>query len=105
MSMETMADALRRFEGRGYTDEFRAEREGLRSVRSGRVYPPESLIVDDVARFEGASDPGEEATVFALRSEAEGIRGTYTVTFGPAMDAADAGMVPRLKEGRRSFPR
>lgn len=99
--METMVDALRRFGKRGYTDEFQARPEGLRSLATGEVFSPEHLIVDDVARFEGASDPGDEATIFALRSEEGETRGTYTVTYGPAMDGLDAEMVPRLREGRK----
>jgi hypothetical protein len=99
--METMVDALRRFGKRGYTDEFQAKPEGLRSLETGAVFSPEDLIVEDVARFEGASDPGDEATIFALRSEKGDTRGTYTVTFGTQMDALDAVMVPRLREGRK----
>ena len=99
--METMVDALRRFGGRGYTDEFQARPEGLRSLATGDVFSPEDLIVEDVARFEGSSDTGDEATIFALRSENGRTRGTYTVTFGTNMDALDAAMVPRLKEGRK----
>jgi len=99
--METMVDAMRRFGKRGYTDAFQARPEGLRSLATDRVYAPETLIVEDVARFEGDSDPGDEATIFALRSEEGDTRGTYTVTFGTNMDALDAAMVPRLKEGRK----
>ena len=100
-SMETMVDAMRRFGKRGYTDAFQAHPKGLRSVATDRVFPPEELVVEDVARFEGDSDPGDEATIFALRSHAGEVRGTYTVTFGTDMDALDAVMVPRLKEGRK----
>ena len=100
-AMETMVDAMRRFGKRGYTDGFQARPEGLRSTATGRVFLPETLIVEDVARFEGASDPGDEATIFALRSEEGDTRGTYTVTFGTNMDALDAAMVPRLREGRK----
>jgi hypothetical protein len=100
-AMETMVDALHRFGKRGYTDEFQARPEGLRSLNTGEVFCPEDLVVEDVARFEGASDPGDQATIFALRSESGETRGTYTVTFGTYMDALDAEMVPRLREGRR----
>ncbi|HEX5045091.1 MAG TPA: hypothetical protein VFV75_19510 [Candidatus Polarisedimenticolaceae bacterium] len=99
--METMVDALRRFGSRGYTDAFQARPEGLRNLSTGDLFPPEDLIVEDLARFEGQSDPGDEATIFALRSRDGATRGTYTVTFGTQMDTLDAAMVPRLKEGRK----
>jgi len=99
--METMVDALHRLGGRGFTDEFQARPEGLRSVNTEKVFSPEDLIIEEVARFEGDSDPGDEATIFALRSEDGRTRGTYTVTFGTDMDPLDAAMVPRLQEGRK----
>jgi hypothetical protein len=60
---------------------------------------PEDLVVREVVRFEGASDPDEEAAIFALECDC-GIKGTYTVTYGPAMSSEDADVVPRLPDGR-----
>ena len=99
MPMETIAEALQRLEGKGYRDEFRAQRDGLRSIGSGHVYPPESLTVEETVRFEGPSSPSEEAVVFALRAP-DGTTGTYTVAYGPSMDALDAELVPRLRTAR-----
>jgi hypothetical protein len=66
--------------------------------RTDRTYAPESLIIDEVARFEGMSDPGDQSAVFALRSIEDGVLGTYTVAFGPDMDVSDAKVVPRLQQ-------
>jgi len=51
--------------------------------------------VDEIVRFEGDSDPGDESAVFALVSE-DGTKGTYTVAFGPMMDPLDAEVVRKL---------
>lgn len=99
MPMETMVEALKRLEGKGYRDEFRAQGDGLRALGTGRVYPPESLTVEETVRFEGPSNPGDEAVVFALRAP-DGALGTYTVAYGPSMDALDAELVPRLRTSR-----
>jgi len=40
-------------------------------------------------------------SVFALTSEADGTKGTYTVAYGPMMDALDADMVRRLPSRSR----
>jgi hypothetical protein len=96
MAMETLSEALRRLTAAGYTDDYRAEAQGLRSHASGVVHPPDSFLVDEVVRFEGDSDPSDESAVFALTSEADGTRGTYTVAYGPMMDALDADVVGRL---------
>jgi hypothetical protein len=99
MPMETIAEALQRLSAAGYTDDYRAEAQGLRSDTTGAVHPPNRFRVDEIVRFEGESDPSEESAVFALTSEADGTKGTYTVAFGPMMDALDAEMVRLL--GRR----
>jgi hypothetical protein len=97
MAMETVSEALQRLTAAGYTDEYRAETRGLRSRSSGAVHPPDLFRIDEVVRFEGDSDPSDESAVFALTSEADGTKGTYTIAYGPMMDALDANMVRLLK--------
>jgi len=94
--MENLAHAVERLTAAGYRDDFRAEPGGLRAVETGRVHEPESLVIDEMVRFEGESDPDEEVVVFALNSASAGTRGTYVVTFGTYVDPLDALMVRRL---------
>lgn len=97
----TLAELVRSFTERGYAGAFRAEGGRLREVESGRRYAPEELCVDEIGRFEGITDPDDEAMVLALRA-ADGVRGTYTVGFGPGMDPLDGEMVRRLRDRRPS---
>ena len=99
--MEDLAHAVERLTEAGYRDDFRAERGGLRAVKAGRVYDPESLVVEEIVRFEGDSDPDDEVVLFALSSEAFGTRGTYVVTYGTYVDPADAEMMRRLRQPAR----
>jgi hypothetical protein len=100
MAMENLAQAVERLTAAGYEDAFRAEGTGLRALRTGRVHEPELLTIDEVVRFEGATDPDEEAVVFALKSEGNETRGTYVVSYGIYMDPLDAVMVRRLADRR-----
>lgn len=94
--METLSEAVDRLTAAGYRDQFRADGEGLRSTVDGCVHEPEALIIDEVVRFEGPTDPGDEAVVFALRCPEHDTRGTYTAAFGAGMDAGDAEVMRRL---------
>ena len=96
MPMETLSEALRRLNAAGYTDGYRAEPPGLKSRSNGSVLAPDRFRVDEIVRFEGESDPSEESAVFALTSQADGTKGTYTVAYGPTMDALDADVVRLL---------
>ena len=91
--METVTEALQRLTAAGYTDDYRAATHGLRSRSDGTVHPPDFFRVDEVVRFEGDSDPSDESAVFALTSDADGTKATYTVAYGPMMDARDADIV------------
>ena len=99
--METVSEALQRLTNAGYIDDYRAETRGLRSRSNGTVHPPDLFRVDEVVRFEGDSDPSDESAVFALTSEADGTKGTYTVAYGPMMDAMDADIVRLLQSADR----
>ena len=99
--METMAHAVDRLTKAGYTDDFRAEEGGLRAALGGCVHPPEELIIKEVVRFEGVSDPDEEAILFALECRKHGVKGTYATTYGSSMAAVDAEMVRRLGPDRK----
>ncbi len=98
MCTETLSQAIDRLTAQGYTDEFRAEPDGMRAIVAGVLYRPELLVVEEVARFEGISDPADEAIVLALHCREDGIKGTYTVPFGPGMGALDAEMMHRLRD-------
>lgn len=95
-----MRAALSRLESQGYTADFRAEGGMLRHLGDDHLMDPETLLVREVARFEGASDPDDMAAVFALECPECGVRGTYVVAFGPEMAAEDAEVVPKLPDGR-----
>ena len=96
MAVESLADTVNRLTAAGYTEDFRAAPEGLRAAPSGCVHAPESLCIDAVVRFEGVTDPDDEAVVFALRCSEHGIKGTYTLPYGSKMEPLDAEMVRRL---------
>ncbi len=98
MCTETLSHAVDRLTANGYTDDFRAEPDGMRAVVAGILYRPELLVVEEVARLEGISDPADEAIVLALHCREDGIKGMYTVPFGPGTGALDAEMMRCLRD-------
>ena len=94
--METLSEALDRLRSAGYRDSFRAEAGGIRALAAGRLYAPEELVIDETVRFEGPTDPGDEAILFALRARDGAMRGTFVSGYGPSVDPASAEFVRRL---------
>ena len=100
MCAETVSAAVNRLSAAGYADDFRAEAGGLRALAAGCVHAPEQMRIDEMVRFEGVSDPDDEAIVFALRCIPHGVRGTYAAPYGANVPAADVEMVRRLNVRR-----
>lgn len=100
--METVSTIVDRLTARGFTATFRAKGNGLTADGSSRIVAPEKFRIDEIARYEGDTDPGDETIVFALECTETGERGTYVVPYGPAIPPHDAEAVRRLSEiGKR----
>ena len=98
---QRMAAVIDRLTKDGYSDTFRGELDGVRALRAGHVHQPEDLRVDSIDRFEGISDPEDEAIVLAIRCPVDGCRGTYTVPYGKNMPAVDGELIARIPDARK----
>jgi hypothetical protein len=94
--METLREALARLERRGFEKAFRATSEGELEIPGEPPLSPETLVVEETVRFEGESDPEDEAVLFALRSRDGRLRGTFVATYGPQTDPACGEVMRRL---------
>ena len=100
MALESMQAALARLEAVGYGCAFHARDMQLVCPVCGDAHPPDTLAINEIVRFEGASDADDEAAVFALECPECGARGTWTVAYGPKMSADEAAIAPRLRDRR-----
>jgi hypothetical protein len=101
-AMETLSEAIDRLREDGYRDSLRATGGGFVSVDSGEVNSPERLVVEEVVRFEGASNPADEAVLFALRARDDAFRGTFVTSFSAENDPVAVALVRRLDDDRKS---
>jgi len=94
--VETLTEAIERLRSAGYhLDLFAESGARLRCGECRLVFAAEALAVDEVVRFEGASDPGDEAILFALSSP-NGHRGTYSAPYGPDTSPDDVTVMRAL---------
>ncbi len=93
--METMSEATARLRAAGYGENWIAEGGMLRCFTCTAIYDPELVTVDEVVRFEGPSDPGDEAILFALSAPC-GHRGQYSAAFGPDTSVEDVEVIVAL---------
>jgi hypothetical protein len=94
--METLLEAIARLRTLGY-------RLDLAAVPGGRLHcggreedlEAAALTVDETVRFEGASDPDDEAILLALSSP-DGHRGLYSAAFGANTTSDDVDVLHAL---------
>lgn len=88
-------DALRK---RGYTADVSVIAGGqLRCGSCGDVHHAREAIIESTARFEGASNPDDQAIVFGIRCRACDRRGVLITAYGPTATADEADVVVALE--------
>ena len=91
----------RRGPARGYENDFSVTADGqLRCGVCGQSHSPRGATVELTSRFEGMSDPGEEAVIFGLRCLHCDARGVLVAAYGPSASVEDAAVVAALGESR-----
>ena len=94
--METLRQALARLEQQGFVRALRPCADGRLEYGQGQRLEPESLVIEEVVRFEGESNPEDQAVLYALRSADGSVRGTFSTSYGPGMDPASVAVIERL---------
>jgi hypothetical protein len=80
---------------RGFTDGYRIVEGGLQVLTSGKLLRPQDLVIREVYRFEGVSDPDDMAVVYAIESTT-GAQGALIDAFGVYADPAKAAVLAEV---------
>jgi hypothetical protein len=83
---ETVTDALALLAADGYSEDFNLVGTSATCPRCQAVHELGHAIIERTYRFEGPSDPGDEAIVYGLRCADCGARGVLVSAFGPDAD-------------------
>jgi hypothetical protein len=79
--METLSETIESLVRRGFTEHFGVRGDRLRGFESGRMFGADDVTIREYNRFEGVSDPGDMAILYAIESSS-GTRGTLIDAFG-----------------------
>jgi hypothetical protein len=93
---DTVTEAMRFLTELGYTDEIRLVANGLECDSAEGVHDASRAIVDYTFRFEGPSDPADEAIVLGITLPDFGIKGVLMSAYGVAADAQHAEVLRAL---------
>lgn len=101
VSDPTVVQELAALRTRGYVADLRITDAGeLRCDTCGHTVRPGDAVVESTARFEGASNPDDQAVVFGLRCGGCAVRGVLVAAYGPTATAEEAAVVTALRSAR-----
>lgn len=98
-SYDTVSEAINSLAKRGYTTDFEllVEGECLICDHSTENLSPDEFQIDEVYRFEGDTDPGDEMIVFAISSDVYKLKGVVINGYGMYSDPKVSKIVSRLR--------
>jgi len=82
----------------GYTIDFNVQQECLSCHKTNTVLSPYEFEIDAVYRFEGESDPDDEAVVYAISSQKYQRKGVVVNAYGTYADEASGALVQKLHQ-------
>jgi len=95
---DTVTAAVKGLRERGYTKDFNLRENSI--VCNEDKFNPEDFEIVEVYRFEGNSDPGDEAVVYAIESN-KGDRGVLVNGYGTSADQVSSDLAKKLSISNR----
>jgi hypothetical protein len=90
---DTVTEAVQGLKQRGYSKDFNLTENCI--VCDDQKFHPEDFEIVEVYRYEGNSDPADEAVVYAIESN-KGVRGVLVSGYGISADEVTAEMAKKL---------
>jgi|SRR5476649_990583 len=89
----TVSDAIRELRKQGFIVDFNLKENSLEA--DSMKFTSEEFEILDVYRYEGDSDPADEATVYAIVSQS-GLKGILVTGYGVSSDTVSTQMLRKL---------
>ena len=94
---DTITEAIADLKKRGYAYDFNIRNNQLACDEANEQFAHHDFEIKEVYRFEGPSDPADEAVVYAIEAP-NGKLGILVNGYGPSADDQNAEFLQHLKE-------
>lgn len=95
--MNTLSSCVNKVVKDGYTDDFKVTKQGLYSVKNDKYYMPVDVQVVNFFRFEGQSDPADNAIMYVIETS-DGAKGTLIDAYGAYSDGLVVNFMNAVEE-------
>lgn len=93
IAYDTVSQAVNDLKSRGFIEDFNLQENCI--VCHDKKFDPAEFEIMEVYRFEGETDPADEAVVYAIESH-NGLKGVLVNAFGIYADAMSDEMIKKL---------
>jgi hypothetical protein len=93
ISYDTVSEAVNKLKKRGFDLDFNLEENCL--VCNEKKFDIDDFEITEVYRFEGNTDPADEAVVYAIESK-DGLKGVLVSGYGISAEGMSAEMAKKL---------
>lgn len=91
---DTVSSAIEALRQEGYTTDFRLEKPRMVCPLCRGKYDEFDIV--DIYRYEGDTDPADEASVYAIQSKS-GVKGILVTGYGASDDVVSTELLARLR--------
>jgi len=84
--MMTLSEGTNIAVKKGFTENFKVVGKGLTTDSESKFYSPEEVRIDNFFRFEGYSDPMDNAILYLIETN-DNVKGTLIDSYGAYADA------------------
>jgi|SRR6478609_12154111 len=95
----TVSEAIDDLKNQGFTEDFSLKGNYL--MLEDKRFEADEFDILEVFRYEGDSDPGDEATVYGIQSSS-GIKGVLVTGYGMSSEEIASGLLQKLHNLRHS---
>lgn len=92
---DTVSEAVKGLKQRGYNIDFNLQYDCIVCHETPLRLTPDEFSITEVHRYEGNSDPADEAIVYAIESD-HGHKGVLVNGFGISADAVTNELIHKL---------
>ncbi len=90
----TVSEAINKLRSEGFVTDFNLNESAI--ICGDEKFNVEDLEIVDVYRYEGDSDPSDEAVVYAIESKS-GVKGILVNGYGVSSDSITASLIEKIR--------
>jgi len=97
MKTNTLSQTINILKKEGYTRDFNVDKERMLCQETNATFSPDDFQIDKVFRFEGATNPDDQAILYAISSKKSNVKGVLVNGYGIYSDPATDAIIAKLR--------